>query len=121
MQLPAGLVAKLWAAEPMLANPVAIAFDERGRLFVAETYRYGSSTLDIRNYMWMLESELATRTGEQWLATIKRNFGDAGLKELSIESERLRLLEDTKHTGVADKSTVYAEGFNSPQDGIASG
>jgi quinoprotein glucose dehydrogenase len=121
MQLPAGLVAKLWAAEPMLANPVAIAFDEHGRLFVSETYRYRTSTLDIRDYMWTLESELATRTNEEWLANIKRNFGDAGLKELSIESERLRLLEDTKHTGIADKSTVYAEGFNTPLDGIASG
>ncbi len=121
MQLPHGLVAKLWAAEPMLANPVAIAFDEHGRLFVSETYRYRTSTLDIRDYMWTLESELATRTNEEWLANVKRNFGVAGLKELSIESERLRLLEDTKHAGVADKSTVYAEGFNTPLDGIASG
>ena len=32
--LPPGLQAKLWAAEPMLANPVAIDFDEQGRLFV---------------------------------------------------------------------------------------
>ena len=37
--LPAGLEAKLWAAEPMLANPVAFTFDEKGRCFVAETYR----------------------------------------------------------------------------------
>lgn len=121
MKLPAGLVAKLWAAEPMLANPVAFNFDERGRIFVAETYRYRSSVLDIRDYMWTLESELATRTGDEWLKVVKRNFGDAGLKELSIESERIRLLEDTKHTGVADKSTLYAEGFNTPLDGIASG
>ncbi len=121
MRLAPGLVAKLWAAEPMLANPVAFNFDERGRIFVAETYRYRSSVLDIRDYMWTLESELATRTAEEWLAVVKRNFGDAGLKELSIESERIRLLEDTKHTGVADKSTLYAEGFNTPLDGIASG
>ncbi len=121
MKLPPGLVAKLWAAEPMLANPVAFTIDEHGRVFVAETYRYRSSVLDIRDYMWTLESELATRTAEEWHAVAKRNFGDAGLKELSIESERVRLLEDTKHTGVADKSTLYAEGFNTPFDGIASG
>src|SRR5690349_2000132 len=36
MKLPAGLTATLWAAEPMLANPVAFNFDERGRIFVAE-------------------------------------------------------------------------------------
>ena len=121
MKVPTGLVAKLWAAEPMLANPVAFDIDEHGRVFVAETYRYRSSVLDIRDYMWTLESELATRTTAEWLAVAKRNFGDAGLKELSIESERIRLVEDTKHTGVADKSSVYAEGFNAPLDGIASG
>ena len=48
--LPKGLKASLWAAEPMLANPVAIDFDEKGRLFVSETYRYKTSVLDIREW-----------------------------------------------------------------------
>ena len=121
MKLPPGLVATLWAAEPMLANPVAFNFDERGRLFVAETYRYRSSVLDIRDYMWTLEDELANRTIEDQSAAILRHFGPDGVKELSIESERIRLLEDTDRTGVATRSTLYAEGFNSPLDGIASG
>jgi quinoprotein glucose dehydrogenase len=105
----------------MLANPVAFNFDEKGRLFVAETYRYRSSVLDIRDYMWTLEAELANRTLEDQAAAIARHFGPDGVKELSIESERVRLLEDTDRTGVATKSTLYAEGFNSPLDGIASG
>ena len=121
MKLPPGLVATLWAAEPMLANPVAFNFDEKGRIFVAETYRYRSSVLDIRDYMWTLENELANRTLEDQAAAIARHFGPEGVKELSIESERVRLLEDTDHTGIATKSTLYAEGFNSPLDGIASG
>ncbi len=33
-----GFKVTLWAAEPLLANPVAVSFDERGRLYVAETY-----------------------------------------------------------------------------------
>ena len=121
MKLPPGLVATLWAAEPMLANPVAFNFDEKGRLFVAETYRYRSSVLDIRDYMWTLEADLANRTLDDQSAAIARHFGPEGVKELSIESERVRLLEDTDRTGVATKSTLYAEGFNSPLDGIASG
>jgi quinoprotein glucose dehydrogenase len=121
MKLPPGLVAKVWAAEPMLANPVAFDIDAQGRIYVAETYRYRSSVLDIRDYMWTLEDELANRTTAEWLATMKRSFGDEGLKELSLETERIRLLEDTNHDGVADKTTLYAEGFNAPQDGIASG
>ncbi len=121
MPVPAGLEIKLWAAEPMLANPVAFDFDERGRIFVAETYRYRTSVLDIRDYMWVLEDELAARTIEDRTALINRRFGPAGVKELSIESEVVRLLEDTNGDGVADKSSVYADGFNSPLDGIASG
>ncbi len=121
MKLPPGLVAKLWAAEPMLANPVAFNFDERGRMFVAETYRYRTSVLDIRDYMWMLEDELTHRNQADWTATLQRRFGEAGLQELSIESERVRLLEDTDHDGRADRSSLFAEGFNTPLDGIASG
>jgi quinoprotein glucose dehydrogenase len=121
MKLPPGLVAKLWAAEPMLANPVAFSFDEKGRAFVAETYRYRSSVFDIRDYMWMLEDDLALRTIEDRTAMVKRLFGDAGEKELSIEGEVLRLVADTDGDGTADKSYVYADGFNHPLDGIASG
>jgi quinoprotein glucose dehydrogenase len=121
MQLPAGLTAHLWAAEPMFANPVAFNLDERGRVFVAETYRYRTSVLDIRDYMWMLEDDLANRTQDDFLASIRKNFGEKGVAALSIESERLSVLEDTDGDGRADKATVYATGFNSPIDGIASG
>ena len=37
--LPEGFAAEAWAAEPLLANPVDFCFDERGRMFVAETFR----------------------------------------------------------------------------------
>jgi hypothetical protein len=102
MTLPPGLEVKVWAAEPMLANPVAFNFDERGRIFVAETHRYRTSVLDIRDYMWMLEDELANRNEADWMATLQRRFGPEGIRELSIESEVVRLLEDSKGTGVAD-------------------
>jgi len=121
MQLPPGLKASLWAAEPMLVNPVAFNFDEHGRIFVAETNRYGTSVLDIRDYMWTLEDDLANRNQTDFLASVRRNFGEANVKELSKESERLTLLEDTNGDGVADKSSVYADNFRAPLDGIASG
>jgi len=121
MKLPAGLTAHLWAAEPMLANPVAFALDEHGRVFVSETHRYGTSTLDIRGYMWTLEDDLDNRTQEDWLASIERNFGPEGVKALSQESEILRLVEDTDGDGTADKSSIYADDFRSPLDGVASG
>jgi len=118
--LPAGFKASLWAAEPMLANPVAIDFDEKGRLFVSETYRYRTSVLDIRDYMGMLELDMASRSIEDRAALHRQVFGDQA-KDFAIESEVVRLVEDTDHDGVADKSSVYADGFNSELDGIASG
>src|SRR5688572_3814045 len=86
MKVPEGMEIKLWAAEPMLANPVAFNFDEKGRIFVAETYRYRSSVLDIRDYMWVLEDELASRTIEDRTAMVEKRFGAEGKKELSIET-----------------------------------
>lgn len=121
MKLPAGLKANLWAAEPMLANPVAFNLDAQGRVFVAETHRYRTSVLDIRDYMWSLEDDLANRNQDDFLASLRRNFGEAGVQDLSKESERLVLLEDTNGDGKADKSSVYADNFRSPMDGIASG
>jgi len=119
--LPPGLKASLWAAEPQLANPVAIDFDEKGRLFVSETYRYRTSVLDIRDYMGMLELDLAARTIEDRSALIHKVFGEEQAKQFAIEGEVVRLVEDTDHDGVADKSSIYADGFNSELDGIASG
>jgi len=119
--LPAGLKASLWAAEPQLANPVAIDFDEKGRLFVSETYRYRTSVLDIRDYMGMLELDLAARTIEDRSALIHKVFGEEQAKQFAIEGEVVRLVEDTDRDGVADKSSIYADGFNTELDGIASG
>lgn len=122
MQVPAPLKIELWAAEPMLANPVAFTLDEQGRVFVAETYRYRSSVLDIRDFIGpMLEPDLALRTVDERMTMIDRLFGPEGRAQLSIESERIRLLEDRDGDGKADFSSIYAEGFNHPLDGIASG
>ena len=120
-KLSPGLKVGLWAAEPMLANPVAFSVDELGRVFTSETYRYRSSVLDIRHYMFMLENDLANRTLEDRMAQIRRHFGAEGVGELSQETEVLRMLEDRDHDGRADTSTIVADGFTGPLDGIASG
>ncbi len=40
MTVPAGFRVELVAAEPDLLNPVAMAFDERGRIWVTESFEY---------------------------------------------------------------------------------
>ena len=43
MQLPPGFHATVFAAEPDVQNPIALAWDARGRLWVAENYTYADS------------------------------------------------------------------------------
>ena len=44
--VPAGFRAELFAAEPMVVNPVAMCWDDRGRLFVAESPDYPNTLVD---------------------------------------------------------------------------
>jgi quinoprotein glucose dehydrogenase len=115
-----GLKVDLWAAEPMLANPVAFCFDEHGRVYVCETFRLHAGVDDIRGIMDWLDEELASRTVDDRLAEMKRHLGGE-LVKYSKYSERIGLLEDRSGQGKADHATVFAEHFNAPLDGIAAG
>jgi quinoprotein glucose dehydrogenase len=119
-RLPQGISASLWAAEPLLANPVCFAFDEKGRCYVAETFRLHKGVTDNRNHMNWLDDDLASRTIADRLA-MYRKYLKGGLASCEVEHDRVRLLEDTKGNGVANKSTVFADGFNHAEDGIGAG
>jgi quinoprotein glucose dehydrogenase len=115
-----GFKVDLFAHEPQLFNPVAFCLDEQGRIYVSETGRYRSSTLDVRHYMdWYLD-DLACRTVEDRVAMIRKYFG-RDYKKLASETETIRLVEDRDGDGLADFSQVYAGGFTNILDGIASG
>lgn len=119
-QLPAGFRSALWASEPLLGNPVAFCFDEQGRAFVAETFRYRTSVLDIRHYMLMLEDDLASRSTDDRIAFTKKHFPNDWQK-LEIETEIVRLVEDKDGDGRAEVSSVYAGEMKTLLDGINSG
>ncbi len=116
-----GLQASLWAAEPHLANPVAFSVDERGRIYVAETFRLHYGVTDNRRYAkdW-LDDDLACRTVEDRIAMYRRHLG-AKIAGWKTEEERIRLLEDVNGDGHCDRSEVFAEGFRDLPDGIAAG
>src|SRR5215475_1665284 len=119
-QVAPGLKVDLWAAEPMLANPVAFNFDEKGRAYVCETFRLGAGVDDIRQIMDWLDEELASRTVDDRLAEMKRHLGDR-FNSYTNHSERIQLLEDTNGNGKADRSTTFAQEFNTSLDGIGAG
>lgn len=59
MRVPAGFRVELFASEPEVQNPIAMAWDQRGRLWVAENYTYSDRTqrfdLSMRDRVLMFE------------------------------------------------------------------
>ena len=119
-RIPPGFKVDLWAAEPLLANPVAIATDEKGRWYVAETFRLHAGVTDIRGHMDWLDEELASQTVAERDAYMTKHEGKH-IADYYKSSDRVSLLTDTDGDGKADKATVFAEGFNHLHDGIGAG
>ena len=115
-----GFSIELVANEPQLKNPVAFHIGNSGKIYISETDRYRTSALDIRHHMSWYDDDLAARNVDDRIATIKSHAGD-DWEKLQIETERIRLLEDRDSDGVAEFSSVFAEGFNNLLGGIASG
>src|ERR1043166_3999254 len=61
MTLPAGFKATVFAAEPDVQNPIAMAWDSRGRLWVAENYTYSENAkkydLNLRDRILIFEDK----------------------------------------------------------------
>ncbi|HEV3236532.1 MAG TPA: PVC-type heme-binding CxxCH protein, partial [Gemmataceae bacterium] len=77
--LPEGFEIQLYASEPDIARPIAMTWDERGRLWIAETVDYPN------------------------------NMQQAGKGH-----DRIKICEDTKGTGKADKFTIFADKLSIP-------
>ncbi|HVK17553.1 MAG TPA: PVC-type heme-binding CxxCH protein [Fimbriiglobus sp.] len=116
-QVEKGLKVDLWAAEPLLANPVAFAFDEKGRCFVAETTRFGNGVPDTRNYMHWLDDDIGARSVADRLAMYERH----SYKGYEKFDDQLRLVWDSDGRGKADRSTIFSGGYHRPEDGLAAG
>lgn len=120
VKAPPGLAIDLVAAEPLLANPVAFCFDERGRIYVAETFRHHAGVSDNRLHMEWLDADLAAETVEDRVAMYRKYLGE-GFVNYTLEHERVRRLADLDGDGRYEHSTVFADGFRDPADGIAAG
>ena len=128
-RLAPGLELNLWAAEPMIADPIGITFDDQGRLFATRTRRTGEGEIDIRGHQdWMVPSitfkdvedkrafyhnVLAPERSaqNQWLKDWNGD-GSRDWRDLAFAKEGLYRIEDTNGDGVADKSTLVLEDFN---------
>jgi quinoprotein glucose dehydrogenase len=115
--VPPGFKVDLFAAEPDAANIVGFNFDEKGRCYVSETFRLGKGVIDIRGIKDWLDEDLACRSVDDRLKMMKRHLGEK-IAEYMTDSERVRLLEDRDGDGKVDRSTVFADRFNTILDGL---
>jgi quinoprotein glucose dehydrogenase len=119
-RMPPGVKAELFAAEPMVANIVAFGFDEKGKVYVVETFRLGHGVSDTRGHMSWLDDDLASRTVADRVAKYRKHLG-AKAEEYGVEHDRVRLLEDRDGDGKPDRATVFADGFKDIPTGLAAG
>jgi quinoprotein glucose dehydrogenase len=110
MKAPEGFETELWAAEPLLAKPLAINFRRTRTALRIRNAPLPQQRPRYSRILVVLEDELASRVSEDRIAVIRKHFGAPGEKELGIESEVIRLFEDTDGDSVADKTTLYAIG-----------
>ncbi|MFO0952588.1 MAG: PVC-type heme-binding CxxCH protein [Isosphaeraceae bacterium] len=122
-KVPPGWKAELYAAEPQLANPVAFCLDERGRVYVAEEYRFNRGTEENRTRPFLLEDDLQLQSLDDRLAMFRKwaDRFEGGMGWFNRYSDQVRLLEDRDGDGRADHSAVFAGGFNGTLDGLAAG
>lgn len=128
-----------WSGDINVPDPVACTVDEAGNAYVSSTTRRKAADLDIREHRVWIPDDVALTSPEEKLAFYQRELapgklkaprggmkdhnkdGSIDWKDLTYFKERIYKLTDTDHDGVADKITVFAEGFNSPVSGIAAG
>jgi quinoprotein glucose dehydrogenase len=119
--VPAGMTVELWAAEPLMANPVAFCFDEKGRAYVAETTRVNNGVPDTRGHMYWLDEDIGSRSVADRLKMYAKHKYGAKDDGFTKYDDQVRLVWDADGNGHATKSTVFSKGYNQLKDGLMSG
>jgi putative membrane-bound dehydrogenase-like protein len=126
MQLPPGFKATVFAAEPDVQNPIAMAWDGRGRLWVAENYTYAEGNkrfdLGLRDRILIFEDtdgdgrfdKRTVFTDEvQMLTSIEIGYGGVWV----MSPPQLLFIPDANHDDKPDGAPeVLLDGFVTPAD-----
>lgn len=121
IRVPDGWKITVWAAEPEVANVVAFDIDDRGRIYVCETFRQDRGVTDNRGHdqEW-LRADLASRTVQDRIDYHKRLLGEQAVT-YAQHDDRVRRVSDTDGDGRADTSVIVADGFNHLEEGTGAG
>ena len=117
MTVPDGFTVELVASEPDIVNPVAMTFDERGRIWITESLEYPRSSAG---------------PGKDRIKVLEDTNGDGKFDKVTVFADGLNIpsgiavghggvwvanspdilfLQDTKGDGKADKPEVVVTGF----------
>ena len=120
-KLPPGFRIELVASEPMIESPVAISFDDQGRMFVVEMRSYmrdleGTTEKDPTSRISLLtdtDGDGRMDKASAFLDNLVMPRGVMAVKGGAFVAEppNLFFCRDTKGTGVADEKTLIASDF----------
>lgn len=123
-----------WSGDLNVPDPVAISFDTHGRAYVTQTQRRKAQDLDIRAYRDWIPDDVGFES-----VADKRDFyhriladpkarvqdfnkdGVSDYRDLMVISEKIHVFEDSDNDGTADRTHLFAEGFQTEVTGIAAG
>lgn len=120
---PEGFQWKLWAKEPLVADPVAFTVLNDGTLMVVESERQDRGVEDNRYSPWWLMEDLRARTVEERL-TIYTKYADKrvnGMDWYTKYADRVKHVTDKSGGGVADTAVNFSGELRDPLDGTAAG
>ncbi|MGD9647027.1 MAG: PVC-type heme-binding CxxCH protein, partial [Pirellulales bacterium] len=99
MQLPEGFAAQLVAAEPLVRQPVAMNFDDRGRLWVIQYLQYPNP------------AGLTRVTVDRYSRTVYDRVPEPPPRG-PRGADRITILEDADGDGRADRAKNFVDGLN---------
>ena len=120
-RLPAGFRIELVASEPMIETPIAISFDDQGRMFVVEMRGYMRDLNGTTEDQPLSRVSLLTDTDGDGRMDVVTPFLDKLVMPRGVmavnggalvaEPPNLFFCKDTKGTGIADVKTVVTADF----------
>ena len=126
LTIPAGTKATVIAdfASQGVTSPTALAFGEKGELYVTETHRFRHGVADNRSHLYWYLDDISSRTTadrrklhEKW----QDKEAITSLKFLTEKDDMVRVLTDPDDKGVYRKNGIFAGKFNDLLDGPAAG
>ena len=123
LMVPEGSLVKVFADQQShgVYSPTALTLDAHNRVFIAETHRFRAGVEDNRGAPYWIMDDIASQTVNDRRAMHEKWKERKPLSELTAKDEKIRVLIDEDLDGTADRSVIFADGFNDVLDGTAAG